>query len=178
MLRIVTAPNDILNRQLKPVEIFDRRVVKTVKDMTDTLRQLDNPKGVGLAANQVGINLAIFVFRFKNRIREIINPRLLSHSDNEVLDVRKKNTMLEGCLSVPKYYGTVKRFSEVKIEFHTMDGKIHTETFTMPEAVIIQHEMDHLNGHLFIEKLLIQKGILYKVQKGKNGKDEMAEVEI
>ena len=178
MLKIITAPNKILNKQLKPVQVVDKRIKQIVKEMTETLRNLDNPKGVGLAANQVSIDLAIFVFRQKNRIRPIINPKLISHSEQDVLDVRGKSTMLEGCLSIPKYYGTVKRFDEITIEYLLLDGTTTIETFKMPEAVIIQHEMDHLSGHLFIEKLLSQKGILYKVETNKEGKDELVEVEL
>lgn len=177
MLKIVTVPSKILSTPTKTVSVVDRYIKKICLDMIDTLKKLDNPKGVGLAANQINIPLSIFVFRDKKNIRPIINPRLLSHSDNLSLDQRGKNIMLEGCLSIPYYYGTVKRFNKVKIAFLDRSGKECEEEFSVPEAVIIQHEMDHLAGKLFVEKLLEQKGDLYKIDKTDKEKS-LVEVDI
>jgi peptide deformylase len=176
MYKIVTVPNAILKKPVRKIAEIDNRIKKIAIEMAETLEKLDHPKGVGLAANQVGLDLAIFVFRDHNKIRPIINPQIIWHSNSEVLDQREKNTMLEGCLSIPNYYGTVKRYDRVKISYLDLDGKIREEEFGMPEAVIIQHETDHLNGKLFIEKLLQQKGKLYKYQDNK--KEELVEVQI
>ncbi|MCL5676081.1 MAG: peptide deformylase [Patescibacteria group bacterium] len=177
MLKIITVPNQILRTPVKPISVVDKKIKNIIKEMTQTLVSLKDPPGVGLAAPQVGLNLSLFVFKNGKKISAVVNPKLISHSDEEVLDIRKKHTMLEGCLSIPYYYGTVKRFSIVTISYLDENGRALTQTFNMPEAVIIQHEMDHLEGKLFIDKLLKQKGRLYKIDKGSN-KEEMEEIEI
>lgn len=176
MYQIITIPNPILNKPCRKVEKIDDRIREIIKEMTKTLQKLDHPKGVGLAANQVGLGFAVFVFKHGKKIRPVINPKIIWHSDDEVLDERGKNTMLEGCLSIPKYYGSVKRFSKIKLSYLGLDNRQTEEDFEMPEAVIIQHETDHLNGHLFVEKLLQQKGRLYKLEN--NGEEKLIEVEI
>lgn len=176
-MKIVTVPNPILRKQVKEIKKIDAKVKKIVSDMIDTLEDLDNPKGVGLAANQVGIDLAIFVFRNGKKIEPVINPKLLWHSDLLALDVRKNSTMLEGCLSLPFYYGSVKRFDKVRISYLNLQGETVEKEFKIPEAVIIQHEMDHLQGKLFIDLLLKQKGKLYKINKNKKG-EELVQVAV
>ena len=176
-MKIVTVPNQILRTPTKPVLKVDNKVKKIISDMTVTLKNMTNPKGVGLAANQVGLNISIFLFKQGRKIRAAVNPKIIWHSDVLVYDKRGTNTMLEGCLSIPLYYGTVKRYDQVKLGFLNENGEKCEELFSMPEAVIIQHETDHLNGHLFIDKLLTQKGKLYKVDK-REDKEEMVEVEI
>lgn len=180
MLKILTVPNPILRTRVKLVAVVSKRIKKLAQQMAETLIKLKDPPGVGLAAPQVGVNFSLFVFRNKNRITTVINPKLLSHSQEEVLDVRNKHTMLEGCLSIPRYYGKIKRFNDVKISYLDENGKEHLEEFKAPEAIIIQHEMDHLEGKLFVDKLLEQKGKLYKVENPPTGEDkeEMREVEI
>ncbi|MBI3980522.1 peptide deformylase, partial [Candidatus Microgenomates bacterium] len=167
MFKIVTVPSPILREPAKPVDEVDDKIKKIVTEMVETLEKLDNPKGVGLAANQVGLKQTIFVFRNQDVIEPVINPTLLWHSTKQTLDVRKNSTMLEGCLSVPFYYGTVKRYEKIRISYFTLEGKRIEKEFKMPESIIIQHEMDHLSGKLFIDLLLKQKGRLYKVEKGK-----------
>lgn len=179
MLKIVTVPNPILRTRVKLVASVDKKIKKIISAMKQTLLGLKDPPGVGLAAPQVGLNLTLFVFKNKRQITAVINPKILDHADEEVLDIRKKHTMLEGCLSIPQYYGTVKRFSSVTISFLNENGVTQTQKFDMPEAVIIQHEMDHLEGKLFIDKLLKQKGKLYKVERNKeDNKEELVDVKI
>ncbi len=177
MFKIITVPDQILRTKVKPVAVFDKKIKNIAREMTQTLVKLTDPPGVGLAAPQVSLNLALFVFKNGKKITTVINPKLLSHSKDEVLDVRKKHSMLEGCLSIPLYYGTVKRYSAVSISYQDENGQTHEEEFHMPQAVIIQHEMDHLEGKLFIDKLLAQKGKLYKVEKHAK-KEELVDVEI
>ncbi len=177
MFKIVTVPNQILRTHTKPVGTIDKKIKNIAKEMTQTLVKLTDPPGVGLAAPQVGLNLALFVFKNGKKITTIINPKLISHSNEEVLDVRKKHSMLEGCLSIPLYYGTVKRYGSGIVAYQDENGQTHEEEFKMPQAVIVQHEMDHLEGKLFIDKLLAQKGKLYKVEKHKE-KEELVDVEI
>lgn len=177
MLKIVTVPNPILREVAKPVSKVDAKVKKIVEEMLETVQNLDNPKGVGLAANQVGLNCSIFVFLNKKKFEPVINPKLIWHSDDVGLDVRKNSTMLEGCLSLPSYYGSVKRYNKVRIRYLNLDGKTVNAEFGMPESVIIQHEMDHLSGKLFIDQLFAQKGKLYKIEKNKK-EEELVEVEL
>ncbi|EKD95785.1 MAG: hypothetical protein ACD_24C00331G0002 [uncultured bacterium] len=177
MFKIITVPNSILREPAKPVDQVDHKIKRIVTEMMETLEKLDNPKGVGLAANQVGLKHAIFVFRNQDVIEPVINPVLLWHSKKQSLDVRKNSTMLEGCLSVPFYYGTVKRYEKIRISYLTLEGKTVEKEFKMPESIIIQHEIDHLTGKLFIDQLLAQKGRLYKVEKNKK-EEELVRVEV
>ncbi len=177
MLKIVTVPNDILHHPTKPIVHVDAKIIKIAAEMKEKLGIMTDPKGVGLAANQVGINLSLFVFRQASKIRTIINPKIIWQNKDLVFDKRGKNTMLEGCLSIPHYYGLIKRPSSIRLFFLDLENVTHEEEFNPPESIIIQHEVDHLEGKLFITRLLEQKGKLYKIDNTNKEKD-LVEVEI
>ncbi|MBI3385304.1 peptide deformylase [Candidatus Gottesmanbacteria bacterium] len=177
MLSIVTVPNDILNHPTKVISHVDAKILKIATEMKEKLAKMTDPKGVGLAANQVGINLSLFVFRQGPKIRTLINPKIISRSNDLIYDKRGKNTMLEGCLSIPHYYGLVKRPSKIRLSFLDLENVTHEEEFKSADSIIIQHEIDHLQGKLFITRLLEQKGKLYKIDLNSKDKD-LAEVEI
>lgn len=120
---------------------------------------------------------------YDNRIEVFINPKIISSKGEYVAE--RGNENLEGCLSLHGYYGHVKRASEVtveydtvNIEYKTLDLQHLTQTFTGFPAVIIQHEMDHLDGKLFVDRVLEQKGKLYKITKDSKGKEVLDEVNI
>lgn len=177
MLSIITVPNHILNEPTKPISHVDQKIKKIARDMTQTLAKLTNPKGVGLAANQVGLNISMFVFRHKTKIRTIINPKIIWKSRDFIYDKRGKNTMLEGCLSIPYYFGLVKRPSRIRLFYLDLENVACNEEFNPPESIIIQHEIDHLEGRLFVNRLLEQKGKLYKIGTSSKDKD-LVEVQI
>lgn len=174
--KIIQSGNQILRNVSKPVQSVDKKVLKLVQDLKDTLAVQKDPEGVGLAAPQIGVNLRVFAVNFKNLKRIIINPEIIELGESKKINKTKKdkNEILEGCLSLPHYYGPLKRESFVKIKYLDEKGIENIEEFKDFNAQIILHEIDHLNGFLFVDRLLEQKRKLYKLNKG----DEWEEVEI
>lgn len=184
MYSIVQAPNEILRTPTKPVDLPVSKLSQIIAEMRQILITRVNPEGVGLAANQVGLPYRLFLARFSTRksepVRVFINPEILEQSAE--LQTVDKKAPLEGCLSLPKYYGAVRRFQWVRVKYQTIiDSKLadREEKFTGFPATVIQHEMDHLNGKIFVERILEQDGLLYRITgKDKKGKEEWEEVEI
>ncbi|EPP4294372.1 peptide deformylase [Vibrio navarrensis] len=159
VLDILTAPDPRLRVESKPVT--DIAAVQTlIDDLLDTLYATDN--GVGLAASQVGREEAIVVIDLSEKRDEplvLINPVVVS-GDNKAMGQ-------EGCLSVPEYYADVERYTSVVVEALDRDGKplrIESSDFL---AIVMQHEIDHLSGNLFIDYLspLKQQMAMKKVKK-------------
>lgn len=173
--KIIQSGEKKLREISKPVTKVDKKVSRLVQDLKDTLAVQKDPEGVGLAAPQIGVNLRVFAIEFKNLKRIVINPEIIEvHSTEYKVPRKKKDEILEGCLSLPHYYGPLKRESYIKIKYLNETGKKIVEEFKDFNAQIILHEIDHLNGFLFIDRLLEQKKKLYKLDKN----DEWEEVEI
>ena len=173
MLKIVQAPNPILLQKTKEVKKIDKKIKKIIEEMKETLLAQTNPQGVGLAANQVGVNLSLFIIKpTKNSpISVFINPKILKVEEEkeEKRKKKEKKLKLEGCLSVPKIWGEVKRAKKVLLEYQTDDESLEKKQawFSGFEAVIIQHEVDHLEGILFTQRALAQNQPLYEEKEGK-----------
>jgi peptide deformylase len=190
VIKIITAPNPILSSAAKPISRVDSSVVRLIEQMKKVLIATTDPKGVGLAAPQVGKPLQIFIAKptDKSKILVFINPRIVASSRYQVLRIKKDSihdtrykihdTKLEGCLSLPTIWGPVLRASSLTLTFLDEQGIPHKQKFVNFLATIIQHEMDHLMGILFPKKVLEQKGTLYKSHKNKKGEDEFEEIEI
>ncbi len=181
MYSIVQSPNEILRTASRPVDLPVAKLQKILADMKQILVTRVNPEGVGLAANQIGLPYRLFLARFSTKknepVRTFINPEIVEHSKE--LQPDDKKAPLEGCLSLPRYYGSVKRWQWVVLKFQNEKLEDKTEKFTGFPATVIQHEMDHLNGKIFVERILEQKGQLYRVTgKDKKGKEEWEEVEL
>ncbi len=182
--KIIQSGEKKLREVSKPIEKIDKKIAKLVQDLRDTLAVQKDPEGVGLAAPQIGINLRAFAVDFKELKRIIINPEIISKAWPSGLEKKKKphsakasrgkSEILEGCLSLPHYYGPLKREDYVKLKYLDENGKEIIEEFKDFNAQIILHEVDHLNGFLFIDRLLEQKKKLYKLDSS----DEWEEVEI
>ena len=150
VLDIVTYPNKILKQISKPVERFDNELHKLLDDMYETMIAKN---GVGLAAIQVGIPLRALIIDIGDEegkqgpdtLIEVINPEFLEWSGTQ----KDK----EGCLSVPEYYDEVERYEKVKVRYFDRFGKEHIQEADGLLSVAFQHETDHLDGHLFIERL-------------------------
>lgn len=136
------------------------------------IAQLD-PIGVGLAANQVGLDLALFIMKPtpKAPTEVIINPKII---ELEPTTMRTQEQMeededvpLEGCLSIPKIWSPVNRSQKILLEFTDLKNQVKQKWFTGFKAVIVQHEMDHLNGILFTQRSLEQNMKLYEEKNGK-----------
>ena len=181
--KILRSGNPKLREISKPVAKIDSMILKLVQDLKETLAIQKDPEGVGLAAPQIGKNLRVFVANYKDLNRVVINPEILETkpSPTTVHGSRStKNEVLEGCLSLPNYYGPLKRNQKLKIKYQTpemVNGQWltvnKTESFSGFDAQIILHEIDHLNGILFLDRLLEQKQPLYKLEK-----DKWEEVEL
>ena len=151
--RIYETPDAVLRQTSKPVETFDDELKTLVADMFETM--YDAP-GIGLAAVQVGVPIRLLVIDLQEPAEEggdpvkdprvFINPEILSHSDHEV-------PYTEGCLSVPEQYAEVMRPDKIRARWKDVEGKPYEEEIDGLLAVCLQHEMDHLNGVLFIDHL-------------------------
>jgi peptide deformylase len=147
---IITHPNPILRRKAKKVKVFDKDFQELIEDMFVIMREAP---GVGLAAPQIGISQKVVVVEYadpekdeeKPKAYVLVNPEIIYHSDETTED-------LEGCLSVPGLVGRVERWDAVTVKAQNRFGKsvkIKAEGWL---ARIFQHEMDHLDGVLYIDK--------------------------
>lgn len=189
MYKIVKAPAEVLRNETKLVDFSGEKLEKILSEMKTTMLAQKDPEGVGLAANQVGLPYKIFLARFDVKkttpVLTFINPEVVSHSSELYPEKDDKHAPLEGCLSLPNYYGVVKRYKWVELRYETIEGNNYfdritkVEKFTDFPATVVQHELDHLNGKIFVERILEQKGPLYKtIGKDKKGKDKWEEVEL
>jgi peptide deformylase len=169
---IVTAPDPILKQASKPVKAVDDKLRALMDDMLETM--YDAP-GIGLAAIQIGVPKRVLVMDISTREEDdppepkfFVNPEIISASE----DVAIYN---EGCLSVPEYFAEVERPAEIKVRYLDYDGNQQEIDADGLLATCIQHEMDHLDGVLFIDYLSRVKRdiILRKLLKAR--KSEAAE---
>jgi len=143
MLDIVTYGNEILERKAEPVKDIDDQVRKLAKEMLETLAG----QGVGLAAPQVNVGQRLFVTLVEgDKPRVFINPEI-------VLTSQELATIEEGCLSLPKLYVDVVRPESIKIQAWNEKGRPFTVETGGFLARVIQHEYDHLDGVLFLDRL-------------------------
>jgi len=170
--KVLPSGNPKLRESSKPVGKIDKKVLSIVKDLKDTLSIQKDPEGVGLAAPQIGKPLRIFVMLDAGELKAVINPEIINVSQ-EKSGKLKKGEIMEGCLSLPYYYGPLKRPKKITIKYLNEEGSEKIEDFVGFTAQIVQHEIDHLNGILFIDRLLENKKPLYKLVK-----DEWEEVEL
>ena len=143
VLEVMKTGHPVLKQIAEPVEFVNKKILQLLDDMAETMYKTD---GVGLAAPQVNVSKRIIVLDDGNGLIEVINPEIVKKEGSQV--------GLEGCLSVPELFGDVERYD--KIEVHGINRnnkkiKIKAEGFL---ARIFQHEIDHLNGILFVEKLV------------------------
>jgi peptide deformylase len=145
---LVILPDPVLRQVSKPVERFDSDLRKFSAHMLDTM--YDAP-GIGLAAIQIGEPLRMLVIDLAKEDEPkapqiFINPKIVSSSD-------ERSIYEEGCLSIPDYYAEVERPAEVRVSYVDLDGKSHEVIADGLLATCLQHEIDHLNGVLFIDHI-------------------------
>lgn len=173
VLKLVDIKSPTLRQKAKLIPKLDKKVVQLIADMKETLVAQDDPEGIGLAAPQVGKSLQLFIVSFEGLQRVIINPKVLSVGKIKKTKSKKKDKTLEGCLSLPHYYGPIKRPDSITIKYMNELGQTKEEKFVGFPAHIIQHEIDHLKGKLFIDHILEQDAPLYKIHD-----EEWEEVEL
>lgn len=172
MIRKVLRTNDPrLRQKTKEVKVVDKKILETIQDLKDTLKIQDDPPGVGLAAPQIGKFINLFIVTSGKKIITFINPKILKFSKetNDPPADSKEGSIMEGCLSLPHYYGPVQRSNEITIQYQTFKSNTPTlqtveKTFSGFLAQVIQHEYDHLEGILFIDRLFSQKRNLYRIR--------------
>lgn len=164
--KIVDVKNPVLRQKALMVKKIDKRIHDLIADMEETLVAQRDPEGVGLAAPQVGKSLQIFIAMYNGKTKVFMNPKIISISEDEagVHKTKKGKSVLEGCLSLPHYYGPIARSKKLMLEYLDIDGTRKKEFFKGFMAHIIQHEVDHLNGVLFVDRILEQKAPLYKFE--------------
>lgn len=138
---IVTYPREVLRQQARSVSKIDAATRALVEDMVATMRESN---GLGLAANQIGVLQKVFVYNDGTSVGALINPKIVSGKGEQI--------GIEGCLSVPGLQGEVRRANEVVVRGTDLKGKSVKIKAEGLLARIFQHEIDHLNGTLFIDR--------------------------
>ncbi|WP_273266567.1 peptide deformylase [Flexistipes sinusarabici] len=166
ILDIVKFPDKTLRKKTKPVEKVSDDILEKLNNMAETMY---NAPGVGLAAPQVGIDKRLVVMDITAedeppKLEKLINP--------EILEYEGEQTGEEGCLSLPGEYADVKRAEWIRYKYIDENGDEHLQEATGLRARVIQHEVDHLDGILFIDKLstmkrdMIKKRIKKRISQG------------
>ncbi len=140
--------NQVLREVAKPVRTIDRETVKLIKDMEETMIK---GNGCGLAAPQVGVLKRIIIVMLNQQtdqetILAMVNPEIVFHSEDTEVDT-------EGCLSVPKVFDQVRRYRDIIVKFQDKKGKSQMLKLSELNARVVQHEVDHLDGILFVDKI-------------------------
>ena len=159
LLPILTYPDPRLHTVAKPVAEVDDRIRRLIDDMAETMYAAP---GIGLAATQVDVHERVIVIDMseeRNNLLVLVNPEIVAAEGHEIAE--------EGCLSVPGIYDKVERAARITVKALGRDGKPFTLTAEDLLAVCVQHEMDHLQGKVFVEYLsqLKQTRIKTKMRK-------------
>lgn len=174
-MEVLRAPNPALRAITKSVFKVTPKLLLTFKEMVDLTKTFKDPEGVGLASTQVGLDGKFFVAKkadSPDQFNVVINPEITWTS-------KRKKIFFEGCLSIPNYWGEVERFLMIKVKYMDSTGQMVNSTLRGLDAHIFQHEIDHLNGVLFIDKVMQQKGKFFKVVgKDKTNTDIFEEIKI
>ena len=178
-IKILTVPNPTLRKKSKKISKIDKKVLNLIKDLREVLKNRKDPMGLGLSAVQIGRLQRVFLAKINGKIETFINPEIVWFSQEKTLGgVKKDRPFLEGCLSVPKYYGEVSRSKKIKIKYTNYSGQQLEKEFSGLQARVIQHECDHLNGILFIDRILEQGSKLYKLTKNELGKEVLEKTSL
>ena len=167
MRSIVMYPNAILRKKVPAVKSADE-VVDDIADLREVLSSSEN--GAGLASTQLGIEKRFFGIKNNKKVEVLVNPKIVGVYGQKVYPVivgkdEKDEDFLEGCLSFPDLYGTVKRYLKIEAVWQEIEGdKLVDKKKTMKgfEAIVFQHELDHLDGILFIDHIKRDGGKFFK----------------
>lgn len=173
-MKIIIAPNPILTTTSSPITNISSPVLEIAQNLISSLAN----KGIGLAAPQIGKNKAIFIIKLPQGNPQVfINPAITAHSKKKQYSLLLEETnqpeenhhpqpFIEGCLSLPHLYGTVKRWAEIEASWLNLKGKKIKKNLTGLEAIVFQHELDHLKGLLFPQRVKKEGGQLFQEKNG------------
>jgi len=143
MLKIITHPHPVLRQKAKPIkDVTSKELQKLIPELTELMIKSD---GLGIAAPQVAQSIRLIIVRYRDDNLALVNPKITNKSILKEIDE-------EGCLSVPNIYGQVKRCKKITVKYQDPSGKLRKLTGEGLFARVIQHEVDHLDGILFIDK--------------------------
>lgn len=148
ILPIRLFPDPILRKPAQKVVHFDQKLQALVRSMQSTMKAQQS--GIGIAAPQIGVSLRLAIVDVSARMPGVlplilINPR--------VVETRNEKLSREGCMSLPEYTGNLKRYDWIRVTWQDEQGRVWEREFTGIEAVCIQHEVDHLDGRLFLDRI-------------------------
>jgi peptide deformylase len=159
--KILTFPHPLLKKRSHRIERIDADIRGLLKDLVDTMRA--GPGSVGVAAPQIGVSLSACVVDVSaNRHGKDNNHGLLLMLNPEIIAASGSSVMREGCMSVPDYTGDVERATAITVSYMDMSGSVQNLEASGFEAVAIQHEMDHLDGVLFLDRIVSLKTGLFR----------------
>lgn len=171
---VVKAPDSKLRMKTKPVKKVTPEFVKIAREMIKITKSFKDPEGVGLASTQIGRAERFFVAKIgeKGKFVACFNPQILKTSP-------KTKVFFEGCLSIPDIYGETTRPIAVSVEYQDEMGQKVAKRLQGVSAWIFQHEVDHLNGTLFMDHVVSQKGRVFKVAgRDQTGSEIFEEVRL
>ncbi len=142
-MEIVTYPDDVLRKEASPVEDVDEEIVTLADRMTEALFRAE---GIGLAAPQVGVLARVIVVNLEDDFQIVVNPEIIETN-------REVESLAEGCLSIPGPEAEVERPTKVVVQGYDLDGKHIKLTREGLAARVFLHEVDHLNGKLYVDHL-------------------------
>lgn len=168
-VEFVTSPDERIRFKSREVVAFDKSLRQLIENLIETAQVQQEPPALGLAACQIAVAKKVFVAKVQNKFRAFVNGRIVKKSKEET-------ALLEGCFSVPGIYGQVRRPAEITIEAQDISGRKIKRSYKGFPAKIIQHEIDHADGILFVDHVREQNGKLFRVKKGKDGREQLVEV--
>jgi len=166
---VLVYPNKRLRLVSKNIEKFDENLHTLLEDMKDTMYASD---GIGLAAIQIGIVKNVLIINLADEEGEQNPDELVEIINPEILDANGSITYQEGCLSVPTVYEDVTRKEKISVRYFDRYGNMIEKDLEGLMAIAFQHELDHLKGHLFIEKLSYLKRKKFEKEWKKKLKEE------
>jgi peptide deformylase len=159
--KILIYPHPVLKKMCRPVTTIDAHIASLVADLLDTMRE--GPGSVGVAAPQIGVSLRVCVVDVSaSRLGKDNNHGQLVMVNPEIVAREGAAVMREGCMSIPDYTGEVERATGITVRFLDGDGRSCEIEASDFEAVAIQHEMDHLDGVLFLDRIVSLKTGLFR----------------
>jgi len=166
ILEILEFPDPRLRTLAKPVSDFGPALQQKVRDMTETMYA---ENGIGLAATQVNAHIQLLVLDVsdtRDQLKVYVNPQVISSSGEQNCE--------EGCLSVPGVYAEVKRAGNIRVRAQDVQGQTFEEDLSGLHSICLQHEMDHLQGKLFVDYLspLKRQMVRKKLEKQKKQTDK------